>query len=150
MFDTLSPAAAANFQAAVTRLAEAGARLRQIALPDLSQTLDLISRRAALVAIEALDLHWNRLHGPDAAWIDAPSVTERHEVADGFAAGARRAVDAGADRVEVHGANGYLLWQFINPETNLRTDDYGGSPENNIRFAKLAGEKVRAAIGPSR
>jgi 2,4-dienoyl-CoA reductase-like NADH-dependent reductase (Old Yellow Enzyme family) len=80
----------------------------------------------------------------------ALSVDEIHAVADGFAAGAKRAVAAGADGVEVHGANGYLLWQFINPRTNLRTDDFGGSPENNLRFAKLIGEKIRAAIGPDK
>jgi len=78
------------------------------------------------------------------------TVADIHQIADGFAAGAKRAVDAGADGVEVHGANGYLLWQFITPKTNLRTDDFGGSPENNIRFAKLVGEKVRAAIGPDK
>jgi len=78
------------------------------------------------------------------------SVSEIHAVADGFAAGAARAVAAGADGVEVHGANGYLLWQFINPRTNLRTDEFGGSPENNIRFAKLVGDRIRAAIGPDK
>ncbi len=80
----------------------------------------------------------------------ALSVEEIHAVADGFAAGAKRAIAAGADGVEVHGANGYLLWQFINPKTNLRTDEFGGSPENNVRFAKLVGEKIRAAIGPDK
>lgn len=78
------------------------------------------------------------------------SVAELHAVADGFAAGAKRAVEAGADGVEVHGANGYLIWQFITPKTNLRTDEFGGSPENNVRFAKLVGEKIRAAIGPDK
>lgn len=78
------------------------------------------------------------------------SVEELHAVADGFAAGAKRAVEAGADGVEVHGANGYLIWQFITPKTNLRTDEFGGSPENNVRFAKLVGEKVRAVIGPDK
>lgn len=77
----------------------------------------------------------------------ALTVEEIHTVADGFAAGAKRAIAAGADGVEVHGANGYLLWQFINPKTNLRSDEFGGSPENNVRFAKLVGEKIRAAIG---
>lgn len=78
------------------------------------------------------------------------SVAEIHAIADGFAEGARRAVAAGADGVEVHGANGYLLWQFITPKTNLRTDEFGGSPENNVRFARLIGEKIRAAIGPDK
>ena len=80
----------------------------------------------------------------------ALTVEDIHAIADGFAAGAKRAVDAGADGVEVHGANGYLLWQFITPKTNLRTDEFGGSPENNLRFAKLVGEKIRAAIGPDK
>ena len=74
MLDTLAPAVAANFQAAATRLAEAGARVRQIVLPELAQTQDLITHRAVLVAIEALDVHWDRLHGPDAARMDARVV----------------------------------------------------------------------------
>ncbi len=74
MLDTLSPAVAANFEAAVARLELAGARVRRIALPELAETLDLITHRAALAAIEALDVHWDRLHGPDAARIDARVV----------------------------------------------------------------------------
>lgn len=77
----------------------------------------------------------------------ALTVKEIHAIADGFADGAKRAVEAGFDGVEIHGANGYLLWQFINPKTNQRTDEFGGSPENNVRFAKLVAEKVRKAIG---
>ena len=97
--------------------------------------------------IRAIDGTWNKVtFGPARAL----TIEEIHQVADGFAAGAKRAVDAGADGVEVHGANGYLLWQFINPKTNLRDDEFGGSPENNVRFAKLVGDKVRAAIGPDK
>ena len=74
MFDALAPAVAGNFAAAADRLANAGARVRRIALPELSETLDLITNRATLAAIEALDLHWDRMHGPDAARIDARVV----------------------------------------------------------------------------
>ena len=74
MLDALSPAVAANFEAAVARLEQAGARVRRVALPELAETLDVITRRAALVAIEALDVHWDRLHGPDVARIDARVV----------------------------------------------------------------------------
>lgn len=77
----------------------------------------------------------------------ALTVKEIHTVADGFAEGAARAMEAGFDGVEIHGANGYLLWQFINPKTNLRNDEFGGSPENNVRFARLVGDRVREAIG---
>ena len=80
----------------------------------------------------------------------ALSILEIEEIAQGFAEGAERAMEAGFDGVEIHGANGYLLWQFITPKTNLRTDAFGGSPENNVRFARLVCEKVRAAIGPEK
>jgi 2,4-dienoyl-CoA reductase-like NADH-dependent reductase (Old Yellow Enzyme family) len=59
-------------------------------------------------------------------------------------------MEAGFDGVEIHGANGYLLYQFIHPKTNLRTDEFGGSPENNIRIATLTCEVVRKAIGPGK
>src|SRR6201999_1623041 len=77
----------------------------------------------------------------------ALSISEIHEVADGFAAGARRAMEASFDGVEIYGANGYLLYQFIHPKTNQRNDEFGGSPENNIRIASLTCEAVRKAIG---
>lgn len=75
---------------------------------------------------------------------------EIFRIADGFAEGAARAIRAGFDGVEIHGANGYLLYQFIDPKQNHRTDEFGGSPENNVRFAKLVCERVRAAIGPDK
>ena len=80
----------------------------------------------------------------------ALTLAELEQVADGFALGAARSIEAGFDGVEVHGANGYLLHQFINPKTNFRKDDYGGTPENNVRFAKLVCQKVRDAIGPDK
>ena len=97
--------------------------------------------------IRNIEGDWPKVTFPPAR---ALTVDELHAVADGFAAGAKRAVDAGADGVEVHGANGYLLWQFITPKTNLRSDEFGGSPENNVRFARLVGDKIRAAIGPDK
>lgn len=89
---------------------------------------------------------------PKVTFDPARALTEAEieEVADGFAEGAKRSIEAGFDGVEIHGANGYLLWQFITPKTNLRTDAYGGSPENNVRAAKLVCQKVRDAIGPDK
>jgi len=78
------------------------------------------------------------------------TVDEIERVAEGFAAGAKRAVEAGCDGVEIHGANGYLYYQFIHPKTNTRKDEYGGSAENNVRAVKLACRKVREAIGPGK
>ena len=76
--------------------------------------------------------------------------SEIERIADGFAEGAARGIEAGFDGVEIHGANGYLLYQFIHPDTNHRTDAYGGSAENNVRAAKLACARVREAIGPDK
>ncbi len=78
------------------------------------------------------------------------TVAEIERIAEGFAEGSARGMEAGFDGVEIHGANGYLLYQFIDPTQNLRTDEYGGSPENNVRAAKLCCQKVREAIGPDK
>ncbi|MBT2443382.1 alkene reductase [Streptomyces sp. ISL-36] len=73
----------------------------------------------------------------------------RATVAD-FAAAARNAVDAGFDGVEIHGANGYLVHQFLAAGSNRRTDEWGGSVENRIRFAVEVVRAVAAEIGPER
>ncbi|MCW2863280.1 MAG: NADH:flavin oxidoreductase/NADH oxidase [Actinoallomurus sp.] len=65
-------------------------------------------------------------------------------IADDFAASARRALDAGFQVVEIHGAHGYLIHQFASPHSNRRTDEYGGSFENRIRFALEVVDAVRA------
>ena len=57
------------------------------------------------------------------------------EVVGCFAAGARRAREAGADGIEIHGCNGYLITQFLSSAINDRDDEYGGSLENRARFA---------------
>jgi N-ethylmaleimide reductase len=67
-----------------------------------------------------------------------------------FVAAARRAVDAGLDGVEVHGANGYLLHEFLAVDANTRTDVYGGSPEARARFVVEVVTEVAAEIGAGR
>lgn len=67
-----------------------------------------------------------------------------------FRHAARRAIEAGADGVEIHGANGYLIQQFFAPNANLRTDEYGGSIENRARFALEVAAAVAAEIGAER
>lgn len=64
-----------------------------------------------------------------------------------YAAAAKHAIDAGFDGVEIHGANGYLLEQFISPVSNLRTDKYGGSIENRCRFVLEVVTAVADSIG---
>ena len=67
-----------------------------------------------------------------------------------YVQGAENAVAAGFDGIELHGANGYLLEQFIRPNSNLRTDSYGGSIENRARFVLEVVNAVTAAIGRER
>lgn len=70
-------------------------------------------------------------------------------VAD-YARAARNAREAGFDGVEIHGANGYLIDQFLRPSANIRTDAYGGSVENRTRFLAEVVEAVAGAIGADR
>ena len=79
----------------------------------------------------------------------ALTVDEIHQLTHDFAAAARRAVDVGFDLVEIHAAHGYLLHQFYSPLANTRTDEYGGSFENRVRFLLETAMAVRAAIPAS-
>ncbi|KAI1793241.1 FMN-linked oxidoreductase [Ganoderma leucocontextum] len=65
-----------------------------------------------------------------------------------FAAAAKRALQAGIDVIEIHNAHGYLLDSFVSPVSNKRTDEYGGSFENRIRFTLETVDAVRAVIPP--
>ncbi|MBL8306816.1 MAG: alkene reductase [Rubrivivax sp.] len=67
-----------------------------------------------------------------------------------YARAASAAMDAGFDGVEVHGANGYLIEQFLRASVNDRSDEWGGSPENRRRFLLAVVEAVAAAIGAAR
>ncbi|KAF2146657.1 uncharacterized protein K452DRAFT_241631 [Aplosporella prunicola CBS 121167] len=79
------------------------------------------------------------------------TVDEIHSITDEWAAAAKRAVDeAGFDGVEIHGANGYLLDQFLHDNVNKRDDAYGGSIENRCRFPLEVLRAVAAAIGGER
>ena len=69
---------------------------------------------------------------------------------DAFAESARRAARLGIDAVQLHGAHGYLLHQFLSPLSNHRTDDYGGSLENRMRFPLEVHDAVRAAFPADR
>lgn len=75
------------------------------------------------------------------------TIPEIQQIVQDFEQAARNAIAAGFDGVELHGANGYLIEQFIDSQTNHRTDKYGGSLENRLRFLKEVTTAVAEAIG---
>ena len=80
----------------------------------------------------------------------ALSTNEIRQTVQDFRHAARRAIEAGADGVEIHGANAYLVQQFFAPSANMRTDDYGGSIENRARFAIEVASAIASEIGAER
>ena len=76
------------------------------------------------------------------------SREEIRELVAGFGTAARRAVDAGFELLEIHGAHGYLINQFLSPFSNIRRDRYGGDTEGRTRFATEVIREVRAQVGP--
>lgn len=103
-------------------------------------------------------------HGPEAAWpcigpSDVPmregwrpprpaTVVEIEAVVRAFADAARRAIRAGFDAIELHGAHGYLLHEFLSPITNRRDDEYGRDLAGRMRLPLRVAEAVRASIPP--
>jgi N-ethylmaleimide reductase len=77
----------------------------------------------------------------------AMTIKDIHHTIAEFATAAKNAVEAGFDGVEIHGANGYLIEQFLAPNTNIREDQYGGSNENRARFLVEVAQAVAVAIG---
>ncbi len=84
---------------------------------------------------------------------NAPTALDRtglDRIRDAFVAAAKRAARLGIDAVQLHGAHGYLLHEFLSPLSNTREDDYGGSLENRMRFPLEVFDAVRAAFPADR
>lgn len=79
----------------------------------------------------------------------AMTLTDLERVRHAFAAAAQRAQRLGLDAIEVHAAHGYLLHEFLSPVSNERTDDYGGSLQNRMRFPLQVFDEVRATVPAS-
>jgi len=126
----------------VTQLMHGG----RISHPTISGTGRVVSA-SALAGPGTIRTPEGKTHLPVA---HALTEAEVQEAVAGFAAAARNAIRAGFDGVEVHGANGYLVHQFLSPATNQRTDGYGGSAENRARFAVEVVTAVAGAIGADR
>ncbi|MNH07871.1 N-ethylmaleimide reductase [compost metagenome] len=80
----------------------------------------------------------------------ALTVAEIEQLVEDYATAAANAIEAGFDGVEIHGANGYLIDQFLHHSSNLRDDQYGGTPENMSRFALAVVDAISARIGAER
>jgi 2,4-dienoyl-CoA reductase-like NADH-dependent reductase (Old Yellow Enzyme family) len=92
--------------------------------------------------------------GPSAVKVEqfpeVPAVMSKQdidEVVDAFGAAAERARECGFDALQLHGAHGYLINQFLSPLTNQRTDEYGGDIANRCRFLMKVYQKVRSRVG---
>ncbi|WP_128543155.1 alkene reductase [Larkinella soli] len=102
-------------------------------------------------AVAAEGMMWTDQEGPKPNATPRELTTEEVKaVIQEFVQASKNAVEAGFDGVELHGANGYLIEQFIHPASNRRTDEYGGSIENRARFALEVAEQVVRAIGKER
>ena len=93
--------------------------------------------------------------GPDGTPMDCAmpreiAAAEIPALLEEYAAAARNAIAAGLDGVELHCASGYLINQFLNPASNQRTDEFGGSAENRARFPLMVLKALAEAIGPGR
>jgi 2,4-dienoyl-CoA reductase-like NADH-dependent reductase (Old Yellow Enzyme family) len=118
----------------------------RVSHPDLSGTDRTVGPSAVAIDGEVHTQHGKKPH----AVPHALTTEELAVVRDEFVDAARRAVRAGFDGVELHGANGYLLHQFLSPVSNVRTDGYGGSPEARARFVIEVVQAVAAEVGAGR
>ncbi|MEZ0130359.1 oxidoreductase, partial [Flavobacterium sp. LBUM151] len=111
------------------QLAHAG-RKASVSAPWMgNKKLDFVHGGWQTVAPSAIAYHDEEPFQPEA--LDKTGI---QKVIEDFKAATKRAVEAGYQVMEIHGAHGYLLHQFLSPLTNTRTDEYGGSFENRIRF----------------
>jgi 2,4-dienoyl-CoA reductase-like NADH-dependent reductase (Old Yellow Enzyme family) len=134
---------------------------REEIVPSLRALSDAMHAEGALLVAQ-LNHGGRQHHAHDIPTLWAPSAiacpqsggvphamtrAEIAEVVAGFATAAGHAKSGGCDGVEIHGAQGHLIQQFVSPFSNRRDDEYGGSLENRLRFAKEIIAAVRARVG---
>lgn len=88
-------------------------------------------------------------HGRDPMNFVKPKEMSENQILEtvkAFGAAAKRAVEAGADGIQIHGAHGYLISEFLSPFFNIRTDSWGGSDENRFRFLKEVFQEVKKVV----
>jgi 2,4-dienoyl-CoA reductase-like NADH-dependent reductase (Old Yellow Enzyme family)/thioredoxin reductase len=109
------------------------------AINPLNRLAETIQRYGAIASIEI------SYHMP--YWPSDLSREDIRRLIDGFAQAAFRCLKAGMDMIQVHGAHGQLISQFFSPRNNTRTDNYGGSLENRVRFAMEVLDAIRQKVG---
>lgn len=133
-------------------------------LPGLKRLVEVVHSYGTAIALQLI--HAGRMvdseltgtppvaPSPVPRWPDAPvpkalEIEEIYEIIGDFGSEARRAKEAGFDAVEIHGAHGYLIHDFLSPRINKRKDAYGGTSEKRLRFAIEVVRRVREEVGPS-
>ncbi len=149
-----SPEQIESWKKVTTRVHEKGGKIfmqifhtGRIALPDF---LPNNATPEAPSAVKAAGQNYTDAGMKDFVVPRELTVDEIKSIVQDYARSAKNAIDAGFDGVEIHGANGYLIQQFLSTNVNLRTDEYGGSIENRSRFLFEIVEAVTAAIGSER
>lgn len=105
-------------------------------------------RERKLTAYDTYPVAPSAIKEPTVNYVPRALETEEiHELVIAYAECARRVVECGFDCVEIHGAHGYLINQFMSPFSNKRTDEYGGTLNNRMRFPLEIVEAVREAVG---
>ena len=131
-------------------------------IPGLSELADAVHREGSHVFVQIN--HGGMQCSPEAvsetiapSAIDAPFLEqparemtsdEIESLIQAYAQAARRAQEAGFDGIQIHGAHGYLIGQFLSPFVNRRTDEWGGDFEGRIRFLRTICQAVRGQVGP--
>ncbi len=135
---------------------------RREIIPSFAQLAHAVHEEGALLVVQ-LNHGGRQFHGATAGNLWAPSAIacphsgaiphamskrEIAEVVAGFVMAARNAREAGCDGVEIHGGQGHLIQQYVSAFSNQRSDEYGGSLENRLRFSREIISAVRDATGP--
>jgi 2,4-dienoyl-CoA reductase-like NADH-dependent reductase (Old Yellow Enzyme family) len=131
-------------------------------IPYLRRMVEAVHEFEGKIAIQIH--HAGRKAGPESPHppISSSAVPDKHtgvkprelvreeveELVECFVEGTRRAVEAGFDAIQLHGAHGFLMNQFLSPHTNRREDEWGGSTEGRIRFVSEVMRRARALVGP--
>ncbi|KAJ3021665.1 hypothetical protein HKX48_008044 [Thoreauomyces humboldtii] len=146
-----------GWKATVSKVHEAGGlifaqlwHLGRLCHPLLQANLPNVGPSAIKAATDTASGHKFRQLAHDTGYVQPEAIEDPSVYAAVWKRAAENAKEAGFDGVELHGANGYLIAQFLDPVANQRTDHYGGSIENRTRFALEAVDAVVSVFGADR